>query len=283
MTGALGQDSMSDKPEVLRESKARPVILRCFVEAVMRSRCLFLLVLLVLVGCQGQDRKADPGKKTAEDSPNAADAPSVRGKILIVGQWKDESLRAGFVGKGKDGKSYSNGCQHTFSSPGAGEWVKSETFLPQLTSLSNHATEGLGFKHVKMAPGDYVVYVRRGKVPAAWKKVTVKEGDQLTADLTIDPAKTGSVVVTLPDEEANAQLSLISSSLYLIPTEIDSSERWARDAFEADYVEVGNKTAARKGVPAGKYLALRGKSEAEVEVAAGKESAVTLVRKESKK
>jgi hypothetical protein len=136
--------------------------------------------------------------------------------------------------------------------------------------------------HVKMTPGDYVVYVRRGKVPAAWKKVAVKEGDQLTVDLTIDPAKMGSIVVTLPDEEAKAKMSLINSSLFLIPVEFDRSETWVRAAFDAGSVEEGNKTVARKGVPAGKYLALRGKSEAEVEVAAGKESAITLVRKESK-
>jgi hypothetical protein len=252
-----------------------------FVETVMRAHCLFLLVLIILVGCQGG--KADPTQKAAVDSPNAADAPSVHGKIMLPGEWTEESLAAGFVGKGRGGKNFSNSCELTFSSLGGGESMTSETFKPQLTSIFNHATNGLGFNHVKLAPGDYVVYVHRGKVPAAWKKVTVKEGDQLTVDLTIDPAKMGSVVVTLPDDEANAKMSLINSGLFLIPIEFAGSERWVRAAFEAGYVEEGNKTVARKGVPAGKYLALRGKSEAEVEVAAGKESAVTLVRKEAKK
>jgi hypothetical protein len=237
--------------------------------------------MVILVGCQ--DRKADPIQKTPVDTPIAADTPSVRGKITLMGEWHDESLAAGFVGKGRDGKTFSNSCGLTFSSLGGGESITSETFKPQLTSLFNHTTDGLGFKHVKMTPGDYVVYVHRGKVPAAWKKVTVKEGDQLTVDLTIDPAKMGSIVVTLPDEEANAKMSLLNSSLFLIPIEFDRSEMWVRAAFEAGYVEAGNKTVAKKGVPAGKYLALRGKSEAEVTVAAGKESAITLVRKESKK
>ena len=105
----------------------------------------------------------------------------------------------------------------------------------------------------------------------------------MTADLTIDPAKTGSIVITLPDEEANEKVSLLNARLFLIPIEFDKSEMWSRDAFEAGPVEEGNKTAARKGVPAGKYLALRGKSEAEVEAAAGKEAACTLVRNEPKK
>jgi hypothetical protein len=250
-------------------------------ETVMRSHCLFLILVFVLVGCQ--DRKADPTQKTAVNPPSAADAPSVGGKVTIVGEWQEESLAAGFVGKGRDGKDYANSCGLTFSSPGSGESITSETFKPQLTSIFNHAKDGLGFKHVKMAPGDYVVYGHRAKVPAAWKKVAVKEGDQLTVDLTIDPAKMGSIVVTLPDEEAKAKMSLINSSLFLIPVEFDRSERWVRPAFDAGYVEEGSKTAARKGVPAGKYLALRGKSEGEVEVTAGKESAITLVRKEVKK
>lgn len=267
-------------------------MLRDFVETVMRSHCRFLLVMMfIVVGCQDrktdpiQTPKASPIQKPAVDSSKAAApaAPAVRGKITVVGEWKDESFGAGIVGKGKDGKNHSNLAQLVLSSLGSGESITSETFRPQLSSLFNDATNGLSFEHVKLAPGDYVVYVRRAKVPAAWKKVTVKEGDQLTFDLTIDPAKTGSIVVTLPDEEANAKLSLLNSSLVLIPIEFDKSEMWLRDAFEAGYVEEGNKTVTRKGIPAGKYLALRGKSEAEVEVAAGKESAVTLVRKESKK
>ena len=48
----------------------------------MRSHCPFLLVMLILVGCQ--DRKAAPIQRTAVAPPNAADAPSVRGKIMIA-------------------------------------------------------------------------------------------------------------------------------------------------------------------------------------------------------
>jgi len=237
--------------------------------------------MFVLVGCQ--DGKVDPIQKKAVDLPTAADAPFVQGKITLIGEWKEEVLRAGFVGKGKDGKNVANGCGLTFESFGSGESMTSETFRPQLSSIFNHAGSGLSFRHVKIAPGDYVVYVRRNEVPVAWQKVAVKEGDQLTFDVTIDPAKMGSIVVTLPDEEANAQLSLVNSSLVLIPMEFVQSETWIREAFEAGYVQVGNKTVTREGVPAGKYLVRRGKSEAEVEVAAGKESAITLVRKESKK
>ncbi len=222
-------------------------------------------------------------KKMAADPPDADDAPYVRGKIIMVGNWQKESLSAGFVGKGTNGKDSLNLAGTNFS-PAGSEFATSETFKPQLTSISNHATNGLGYKHVKMAPGDYNVYVRRGEVVAAWKKVTVKEGDQLTVDLTIDPAKMGSVVVTLPDEEANDKTETILS---LVPLEFDRFDipfdMWIRNACKVADVKMGNKTVTIDGIPAGKYRAVRGKSEAEVEVVAGKKTAGTLVRNVSKK
>jgi hypothetical protein len=217
--------------------------------------------------------------RTAEQPPIAEDAPYVCGKIVMVGEWQNVRLGAGFVGTGTDGKRYSN-MAGTQVSPGGGEWMSSGTFKPQLTSLVNHATNGPGYKHVRMAPGDYVIYVRRADVPAAWKKVTVKADDQLTIDLTVDPAKTGGVTVTLPDEEAK---DASEWGLSLVPSEFDRADMWMRNAFEAAKVKVGTKTVTVQGVPAGKYVAVRGKSEAEVEVAAGKTAAVTLVRKEPTK
>jgi len=72
-------------------------------------------------------------------------------------------------------------------------------------------------------------------------------------------------------------------SLALVPPEFDRSDMWTRSAFDAARVKTGTKTVTVQGVPAGKYVAVRGKSEAEVEVAAGKTAAVTLVRKEPTK
>ena len=112
---------------------------------------------------------------------------------------------------------------------------------------------------------------------AAWRKATVKAGDQQTLDLTIDPAKTGEVVVTLPEAEAN---DAFEASLSLRPADLDVPINFAFDAAE---VKKGQTMVTVKGVPAGKYRAARGKSAADVEVTAGKSVAVTLVRTESKK
>ena len=53
--------------------------------------------------------------------------------------------------------------------------ITSLSFEPQITSLANTKT-ALTYRHTKVAPGEYVVYVRRDDGLAAWKKVTVKAG-----------------------------------------------------------------------------------------------------------
>jgi hypothetical protein len=217
--------------------------------------------------------------RSAADRPDADDAPFVFGRIAVVGKWEKESLTAGFVGTGPDRKIYSNGAGTTFT-PGDNSFATSTTFKPQLTSIFNSALNGPGFKHVRMAPGDYLLYVRRGEVLAAWQKVTVKAADQLTVDLTVDSAKMGSVEITLPDEEATDKSE---SRLYLVPQEFAKSDLWLRNEFTAANVKAGEKKVVVQGVPAGKYRAMRGKSEAEVEVAASKSVPVTLVRSDSKK
>ncbi len=217
-------------------------------------------------------------EKGPAEAPDADDAPYVKGKMAIAGEWKKANLTAGFVGKGADGKNHSNGGGTNFT-PGGNEWMSSTTFKPQVTAAFNSAADGPAFKHVKMAPGEYLVYARRDNVTAAWKKVTVKAGDQLTVDLTIDPAKAGTVVVTLPTPVADD----FSDGVSLVPADFDRADQWLLQSFRAGEPKKGDKTVTLKGVPAGKYVVVRGASEAPVEVTAGKETAVTLGGPEPKK
>jgi len=105
-----------------------------------------------------------------------------------------------------------------------------------------------------------------------------KDGDRQTADLTIDPATTGEVVVTLPDSDAKGPAE---TSLSLVPAKADLPELGlgSEHYFNVATVKMGEKTVKVSGVPAGKYRAVRGADEAEVEVVAGKSVAVTLMRK----
>ena len=117
-----------------------------------------------------------------------------------------------------------------------------------------------------------MVYVKQGDVMVAWKRVPVKAGDTLTVDLTVDPKTFGEVVVTIPADEAK---STSEWDLALIPADLPDL-RW-QYAFQAADVKKDQTTVTVKGVPAGKYRAVRGESSADVEVVAGKSVAVTLV------
>jgi hypothetical protein len=232
----------------------------------------------------------------ATDRLGAADVPYVEGRITILGPWQDGNpIKVGFVGKGADGKErdnlagFSHGPTVTYMYSWWGLRVRTSnaccvdlptwnatctTMTPQLTTVFKRDNGYLGFRHVKMTPGDYLIYVRLGdKGPVtAWKQVALKEGDQLTADLKIDPATMGKLVVKLPDDEANDEED---RWLSIIPLEFDCSpnQRWH---FDAAKVKKGDKTVAVDQVPAGKYRAIHGKSQAEVEVFALRENFVTL-------
>lgn len=257
----------------------------------MHSRWLFLIGVLAAAGCN--DRKDSPPTGSPQPGPmpgmqepaaggntlGAADAPYVHGSVVIAGAWTEERLGVGFAGQGADGKPHSNMAGTIFTS-GSGSWVESNTFQPQLTRLDSRERANPEYRHTHMPPGDYIVYVHRGGVPAAWKKVTVKPGDQQTVNLSIDPAKTGGLTVTLPDAEANDK---VRRPLLLIPADIDLPGKAWHDAFQAAEVQPGDKEVSVVGVPAGKYRAVRGKSSAEVEVVTGKTATVALIRDEPKK
>jgi hypothetical protein len=214
-------------------------------------------------------------RKAATDPLDADDAPYVRGEIKFAGFLPEEMILAGFAGKGADGKEYSNSVGMPLYKDGkaVGGSGTSTTFAPQLTTLMGADKQAPEYRHTHLPPGDYVVYVKVGAVVAAWKRLTVKTGDTTTVDLTVDPKTFGEVTVTIPAEEAKA---VSEFPLILIPAGMP--ELRSHYAFQAADVKKDQTAVTVKGVPAGKYRAVRGESEAEVEVVAGKSAAVTLAR-----
>ncbi len=214
-------------------------------------------------------------KKSPKAPLDAEDAPYVAGRIKFVGEGAVQPTTIGFIGKGADGKEYSNSAgMPVGSKEGPGGYVMSGTFAPQLTTIFAEK-DGPVYRHVHLKPGDYLVYVSRGGPMVAWKRVAVKAGDELTVDLTIDPSKFGDLIVTLPEEEAKDTSTWPVS---LVPLG-DVPAITNHFAFSGAETKVGEKVVTIKGVPAGKYRAVRGQSEAEVEVVVGKTTAVTLVRR----
>jgi hypothetical protein len=213
-------------------------------------------------------------KKTGTEPLEAEDAPYVHGRIVFIGAWDREKLTVGFVGRDVDGQLYSNSAGANVS-PDGGGGLTNLSFEPQITGLTNDKEHGPGYRHLKMKPGEYLIYVTRNAATADWKKIQVKEGDQLAIDLTIDPAKCGDLVVTLPDEEANDKFEW---GVLVVPKIEGMPDLSGQFGFSGEPVKMGTKTVTIKGVLAGKYRVARGKSEADAEVVAGKSTAVTLVR-----
>jgi hypothetical protein len=220
-----------------------------------------------------------PFRATYRKSPTAPlgpeDAPYAHGKIVVKGAKKTEKLGAGYFGVGADGKSYFNEVAYPMD---VGKplsvnvpCVEKSSQISWLASTE----DAISYRHLNMPPGDYLVYVRRDTVMSAWKRVKLKNGDQQTVDLTIDPATTGEVVVTLPESDAKGPAE---TSLALVPNKADLPELGlgSEHFFNVATVKMGEKAVKISGIPAGKYRAVRGTDEAEVEVAAGKSVAVTL-------
>ncbi len=225
------------------------------------------------------DRSASTPHKTDSLPLDAKDAPYVEGRIVIIGPLADKRIGAGFVGKGADGKRYSIEAEADFT-PGNNSRSATGIFeLPsQRTSAFENGPDGPGYSHVKMPPGDYLVYLKHGCVMLAWKKVTVKPGDRLTVDLTIDAAKTGSIVVAWPDD---AKFGADNRPLSLIPAELDGCDLIPSNVQTSLFVPKESKTLTLNGVPAGKYHVCSGfisADVADVEVKPDKEVTVKLPR-----
>jgi hypothetical protein len=208
-------------------------------------------------------------RKTPAAPLGPDDAPYVHGTIVLKGAKQTENLAAGVVGLRDDGTPYSN---EAFFPVSLGETLFSTTpgLAPgQLSSLASNMA-GLTYRHVRVPPGDYLVYVRRDNIMSAWKRLRIKAGDQETVDLTVDPATTGDVVVTLP-AGAEGSLALVPLNANLPDLGLGSEQY-----FNVATVKAGEKKVTVSGIPAGKYRAVRGADEAEVEVVAEKSVNVML-------
>jgi hypothetical protein len=213
-------------------------------------------------------------RKTPGAPLDADDAPYVQGKIVLKGAKKTEKLAAGLVGKRDDGIPYSNEAGFPVNI-GEPSYSTIAGLVPTQLSTLASSEAGLAYRHTRVPPGDYLVYVRRDGLMAAWKRTKLKAGDQQTIDLTIDPAATGEVVVTLP---AGPAAAASASSLALVPVAADLPELGlgSEQYFNVATVKAGEKRVIVSGIPAGKYRAVRGTDEAVVDVVAGASTPVTL-------
>jgi hypothetical protein len=220
---------------------------------------------------KGAFRAAYRSSPTGPIGPD--DAPCVYGKIILKTPKKTEKLAAGFVGIGTDGQPYSNEPLMPVDIGQPVHTPSPNAKVPSQLSILASTNDAVLYRHLNMPPGDYLVYVRRDTIMSAWKRVQVKAGELRELDLTIDPAMTGEVVVTLPAAGDSA-----ATSLDLVPlgADLQNLGLGSNQYFSVATVKMGETKVTVQSIPAGKYRAVRGTDEAEVDVVAGKSVAVTL-------
>lgn len=200
-------------------------------------------------------------RRAHDEPPTADDAPFVRGSVThppAKGKAKPggpdfepaPSLSVGYVElTGKDWLGDRVGGPLPAEGDGPNWWMQSATFKPRVATLS-FVKEGARYEFTKLPPGTYLVFAGLTGGPAAWAKVEVKAGDQLTHDFKLEAGKGGMVEVTTP-VAFDGEVRLVPSEL--IPAE-DTNHVGGRIATQLDLggkAEKGKAVAA--DVPPGKY------------------------------
>lgn len=201
--------------------------------------------------------------------PTADDAPFVAGTVSHPAA-KGQMLTVGYVAlTGTDVVSDSVGS----GVPGPGEgggWVQSTTSKPRVATL-RFDKEAAKFEFVKLPPGEYLVYARLKDGPAAWDKVPVPAGGQVTKNLKLEAGSGGTVQVTVPAD--------FTGQVRLAPAGLGGADAdglvAGRVAFSLDLgAEAKGGQATVANVPPGKYVLFTTPGTVQprgtVEVAAGK-------------
>jgi hypothetical protein len=209
-------------------------------------------------------------RKSTTAPLDESDAPFVHGKVIQKGNDKAHwDISVGFVGIGVDGKPYSNAAGFPVIA-GQGASVTSAMRAPQVTSFANHLTAGLIYRHWKVPPGDYLVFVRKDDAMFDWKRLSLQENSQIKLDLTIDLLNAGEVKFVLPKSSEPHVLAMVPAGIDMPDLGPD-----AHLFFTVARPKPGETTTTVQ-VPPGKYRAMFGKVEATVDVVAGKSIDVTL-------
>ncbi len=202
------------------------------------------------------------------------DAPYVEGKIEVPLSDEPLGISAVIVAQDSDIWGLSNMAGGQFTS-GDQSWISSDTHKPQITAVTTDEQSVVRYRHVKLPPGKYLIGFKRNDILAGWKLVTVAADDQLTVDLRFEPAMCGSLTVSISDEEAS---DAEGSGVLLTPAAFRDLGLATHVASSNAFFENGAKSVTFSDVPAGRYLVEFKERSAEVEIEAGKESSVMLLR-----
>ena len=124
-------------------------------------------------------------------------ASLISGKIEYRGTERNFDAFVGCLGKNSEGKLESPGAGFPVSLDEPSSSATCLSWKPRNTTLAWDKKIGLSHKHTNRPAGHYLVFVKNEKVFFDSKWVELKDdSSKVTADLSIDPAKLGSVEVS---------------------------------------------------------------------------------------
>ena len=156
-------------------------------------------------------------------------------------------------------------------------------------SVSSFATElkagengDITFRHGRIPPGSYLVFVAWDDKSIEWRWIDVTNEAEIRVDLAVDPAAVGELEVTIPASAKDRRVHLLPlDGTGQLPKAAGSATSLAiqlGNYFKGSHIEAaaGQNSVKFTAIRAGKYRAIAGDMTADVEVAVGKPAKTTL-------
>jgi hypothetical protein len=201
------------------------------------------------------------------------DAPYVAGKVALKGRDKYDLL-VGIVGLTAEGEPFFNAAGMEEVTPGVGTLQSSKASKAQRTALVNDLDAGCSYRHIRLAPGRYLVYARHGDRFLDGRWVEVKDKSAIARNLSLEPDTAGVLEVTLPKgAKGDVQLFPLNEDGKL--PDLKGARRWVAAALKTDVMEKDGKVVL-DGLRPGAYRVIAGTVGKDVTVKAKETAKIDL-------
>lgn len=207
--------------------------------------------------------------------PGDRHKPFIHGRIVFEPKVEDW-LTAGYTGLTKDGERQGNMAGTKVGPEKHGGWAESTTFEPRITRLDISELP-FKYRHVRVEPGTYLVYVKRGETYVAGRWVDVEPESGLELAFELQPEAGGSLEVAVPAEGPKASVSLLPLDGWgeLLGGMDDSQARSLAYAVDLKG-DVANGQARFDALHPGHYRVFFAKESRDVRIVKGETASVTF-------
>lgn len=141
--------------------------------------------------------------------PGERHKPFIHGEVELHQPKKEDWLRAGYVGVTTEGERHSNMAGTKAGPELTNSWVEGTTFKPRISRVEVFRDGPAKYRHVRLQPGNYLVYAQWGDeyVVGRWVEVKADSGISLNFELT--PNKSGALEVTVPADSKQNDVRLL--------------------------------------------------------------------------